>query len=125
MSESKKGKWKKRKIIETKKDGKKFWNIIKDLLEKSKDKDERAYVYTEEGVKKNINEISEEYLSKWKREIYQKTERLNLTFWYGEGQKGKKKEMEEEKKVRKQWNNENTKDDRERTCKYSHKTEEW
>ena len=48
-------------------------------------------------MKKNINEISEEYLSEWKKEIYQKTERVDLTFWYGkEGLKGKKKEMEEE-----------------------------
>ena len=67
---------------------------------KSKNKDEEAYIYTEDGVKNNINEISEEYLSEWKREIYQKTEGVDLTFWYGgEGLKGMKEEIEEEKKL--------------------------
>ena len=48
-------------------------------------------------MKKNINEISDEYLKEWKKEIYQKTERVDLSFWYGkEDLKGKKKEMEEE-----------------------------
>ena len=35
--------------------------MIKELLGKSKGKEE-AYVYTEEVIKKNINEISVEYL---------------------------------------------------------------
>ena len=84
------------KIIETKKDGKKFWNVVKELLGKSKEREEEAFVYTEEGVKKNIKEISEEYIDEWKKKIYQKTERVDLSFWYGkEGQKGKKEEMEE------------------------------
>ena len=83
MSGNKKGEWEKRKIIETKKDGKKFWNMIKELLGENKDRDEEAYVYTEEGMKKNINEISDEYLKEWKKEIYQKTERVDLSFWYG------------------------------------------
>ena len=70
-------------IIEPKKDGKKFWSMIRELLGKNKGRDEDAYVYTEEGMKKNINEISDEYLKEWKREIYQKTERVDLSFWYG------------------------------------------
>ena len=97
MSGNKKGDWEKRKIIETKKDSKKFWSMIKELLGKNKDRDEEAYIYTEEGTRKNINEISDEYLKEWKKEIYQKTERVDLSFWYGkEDLKGKKKEMEEE-----------------------------
>ena len=82
MPGNKKGKWEK-KIIETKKDGKKFWNMIKELLGKNKDRDEEAHVYTEEGMKKNINEISDEYLNEWKKVIYQKTERVDLSFWHG------------------------------------------
>ena len=98
MSGNKKVEWEK-KIIETKKDGKKFWNMIKELLGKNKDRDEEAYVYTEEGMKKNINEIRDEYFNEWKKEIYQKTERVDLSFWYGkEDLKGKKKEMEEEER---------------------------
>ena len=68
--------------------------MIKELLGKNKDRDEEAYVYTEEGMKKNINEISNEYLNEWKKVIYQKTERVDLSFWYGkEGLKSKKKEI--------------------------------
>ena len=44
MAGNKKGDWEK-KIIETKTDGKKFWNLIKDLLSKSKKREEDAYVY--------------------------------------------------------------------------------
>ena len=99
MAGDKKGEWEKRKIIETKRDGKKFWNLIKDLLGKNRKREEDAYVYTEDGIKNNINEISEEYIKEWKQEIYQKTERVDLTFWYGgENCIGKKKEMEEEEK---------------------------
>ena len=70
--------------------------MIKELIGKSKEKDEEAYVYSEEGEKKNIEEMKDEYLDRWKKEIYQKTERINLS-WYGKaGLKGKKEEMEEE-----------------------------
>ena len=54
--------------------------MIKELLGKSKEKDEDIYVYTEEGLKKDITEISEEYLSKWKQKIYQKARRIDFTF---------------------------------------------
>ena len=38
-------------------------------------------------------------MEKWKQEIYQKTPRVDFTFWYGgEGCKGKKEEMTEEEK---------------------------
>ena len=59
MSGRKKGLWEKRKIEETKRDGKKFWNVIKELLGKSKEKEEEAYVYSEEGEKKNIEEMKD------------------------------------------------------------------
>ena len=44
MSGNKKGEWEKRKIIETMKDGKKFWNLIKDVLGKNRNKNEDAFV---------------------------------------------------------------------------------
>ena len=72
MSGNKKGEWKKKKIIETKRDGKKFWNLVKDLLGKSRKREEEAYIYTEDGVKNNVSEISKEYIKEWKQEIYQK-----------------------------------------------------
>ena len=95
MSGNKKGEWEKRKIIETKTDGKIFWNLIKDLLGKNRKREEEAYVYAENGVRHNINDISREYIDRWKQYIYQKTQRVDLTFWYGgENCMGKKREME-------------------------------
>merc|ERR1712179_85027 len=56
-----------------------------------------GYVYTEDGIRNNVNEISKEYIEEWKQERYQKTERVDLTFWYGgENCIGKKKMEEEE-----------------------------
>merc|ERR1712030_14527 len=92
------GEWEVKKIEGTWKDGKKFWTMIKELLGKSKEKED-IYVYTEEGLKKDITEISEKYLSKWKQKIYQKTGRIDFSFRYGnEIQKGMKEKMEEDEK---------------------------
>ena len=44
-----------------KKGWKKIWTLINELLGKSKERED-AFVYTEEGVKRNINEISNEYI---------------------------------------------------------------
>merc|ERR1712179_114478 len=91
--------WEVCKIEETRKNGKKFWKMIKELLGKSKEKDEEAFFYTQEGVKKEIEEMSDEYMDKWKQDIYQKTERIDFSFWHGtDRMKGKKEEMEEEEK---------------------------
>ena len=49
MSGRKKGEWEVRKIEETRKDGKKFWNMIKELLGNNKEKEEETYVYTQDG----------------------------------------------------------------------------
>ena len=72
MSGKKKGEWEIRKIEETWKDGKKFWTMIKELLGKNKEKDEETFVYTTEGDKKEILEISREYIDGWKQAVYQK-----------------------------------------------------
>ena len=73
--------------------------MIKELLGKSKERDEEAYVFTEEGEKKTIEELKNTYIDEWKKKIYQKTERIDFSFWHGqEGLKGKKEEMEEEEK---------------------------
>ena len=96
MSCKKKGEWEVKKVEEMWKDGKKFWTMIKELLGKSKEKEEDIYVYTEGGLKKDITEISGEYLDKQKQNINQKTGRIDFTFWYGdENQRGMKEEMEE------------------------------
>merc|ERR1711874_252527 len=100
MSGKKKGEWEVRKIEETWKDGKKFWSMIKELLGNNKEREEDTFVYTQEGEKIEIEEMSDDYINKWKQEIYQKTGRINFSFWYGtESMKGKKEEMDEEEKT--------------------------
>ena len=57
--------------------------MIKELLGKNKEREEETYVYTQEGDRKEIMEISEEYVVKWKQTIYQKTDRIDFSFWHG------------------------------------------
>merc|ERR1711874_386990 len=53
----------------------------------------------EDGEKKIIEEMKDTYIDEWKKKIYQKTERIDFSFWYGtDGLKGKKEEMEEKEK---------------------------
>ena len=56
MSGNKKGQWEEKKIKETWNNGKKFWTMIKELLGTNKEKEKEAYIFTEEGVKKEIME---------------------------------------------------------------------
>ena len=73
MTNKKKGDWEIKKVRETLNDGKKFSTMIKELLGKNKRRDYENFVYTQEGEKKEIMEIAEEYVNKWKQSIYQKT----------------------------------------------------
>ena len=78
MIGQKKGAWEIYKIQEAKADGRKFQNLIKDLLGKTKKKDEETYIYEENGSKKEAEQLWEEYLRRWKEEVYQKTPRIDL-----------------------------------------------
>ena len=70
--------------------------MIKELLGKNKEKDEEAFVFTEEGEKKEIMEYDKEYTNGWKSSVYQKSEKTDFSFWYGkEGVRGLKEEMED------------------------------
>ena len=82
MSCKKKGEWEARKMEENGKDGKKFWSMIKELLGSNKEKED-TYVYTQERDKSEIIEMSKEYIDSWKQTIYQKTGRIDFSFWYG------------------------------------------
>ena len=96
MTSKKKGDWEIKKVGETIKDGKKFWTMIKELIGKNKSRDDENFVYNEKGEKKEIMEIADEYVNKWKQSIYQKTERKDFSFWYGKN--GMMERMIEEKK---------------------------
>ena len=74
MAGEKKSSWEKKKIEETWKDGKLFWNMIRELLGKNKEEEE-TYIYTDEGERKEIMEIPEEFIGSWLINIYQKAKR--------------------------------------------------
>ena len=79
----KKSKWEKEKIEETWKDGKIFWGMIRELLGNKKEEEEEAYVYTDEGERKEVMEIPEKFIGSWMINIYQKATRPDFSFWYG------------------------------------------
>ena len=60
LAGKKKSEWERRKIEETWKDGKVFWGMIRELL--GKNKEEEAYIYTNEGERKEFMEIPEKSL---------------------------------------------------------------
>ena len=97
ISGDKKSQWEKKKITETWKDGKIFWKMIKELLCKNKELVYEAYVHTDEGLKEEIMDCENKFTESWKDSIYQKMEKTNFSFWYGEnGKKCFKQAMEEE-----------------------------
>ena len=92
-----KSNWEEKKIEETWRDGKKFWVMIAELLGNTKKRDEAAYVYTEEGIKKEIMTYTKEYMERWRREVYQKYEKTDFSFWHGDGTtEGARRKMERE-----------------------------
>merc|ERR1712179_715468 len=95
MTELKKSTWEKKKIEETWKDGKKFWEMIGDLVGNTRKREEETHVYTEEGGKREIMTYTAEYMGAWKANVYQKYKKTDYTFWYGNREKvGWKEEME-------------------------------
>jgi len=78
MSGDKKSSWEKNKIAETWKDSKKFWKMIKELLGKNKELEEDAFIYTENGVKKEIMDCEDSFAQKWTDNIYQRLEKNSL-----------------------------------------------
>ena len=58
-----------------------------------------GYIYTEDGRGHKIENMWTQFMEAWKEGIYQKTPRIDLTFWYGrKDSRGNKFEMTEEEK---------------------------
>ena len=70
--------------------------MIRELLGKYKEEEEETYIYTEEGERKEIMEIPEEFIGSWLINIYQKAKRPDFSFWYGK--EGLMKKMLDEEK---------------------------
>ena len=69
--------------------------MIRELLGKKKE-DEGAYIYTDEGERKEGMEIPENFIGSWMINIYQKATRPDFSFWYGK--EGVMEKMKEEEK---------------------------
>ena len=65
----KKSEWEEKKIQETWKDGKLFWNMIRECLGKNKEEEEEAFIYDDEGERKEIMEIPEKFVGSWVRNV--------------------------------------------------------
>merc|ERR1711874_623061 len=81
MTGDKKSAWESRKIAETWKDSKKFWKMIKELLGKNKELEEDAFIYTEDGVKKETMDCEHSFAQKWTDNIHQRLEKTDFSFW--------------------------------------------
>ena len=68
----KKGAWEKQKILEAKKNSKPMWNVIKEILGKTKSKEEQKYIYHEDGTRHKAQDAWKEFIEDWKRDIADK-----------------------------------------------------
>ena len=97
MTGDKKSEWESKKIEETWKDSKTFWKMIKELLGKKKENKEEAYIYLEDGERKEISSCKEEFIEKWTSQVYQKLKKADFSFWSDE-KVGMKNKMEKDLK---------------------------
>ena len=89
----KKKAWEK-KIVQSKTDSKIIWNTIKEILGKTKKKDEQVYLFRKDKTRHRAEEDWGYFMEEWKTEIYQKIPRMDLEFWYGNRENiGMKEEM--------------------------------
>ena len=63
--------------------------MVNEIQGKTKPRNRKTYIYTEEGMKKEIKEIWEDFIEYWRVTIYQKDKTNIHKLWHGgEGQKG-------------------------------------
>ena len=95
----KKACWEEKMIAETENNPQAFWKMIKVVTGKRKEEDEEAFIFDEEGERKEIMECKSEFIVDWKEQVYQKLRKADFTFWYEENEGVKAKmiqQMEEE-----------------------------
>merc|ERR1712033_89701 len=71
--------------------------MIKELIGKDKEDKEEAYIFDEEGEKKEIMECKSEFMKEWATQVYQKLEKADFSFWYNE-ENGERQKMIEQMK---------------------------
>ena len=93
MTGDKKSLWENKKIEETWSDSKAFWRMIGELLGKNKELTEEAYIFTDQGEKREIRTCRREFIDSWTKQVYQKLEKADFTFW-SDKNTGMRQEME-------------------------------
>ena len=78
----KKGAWEKKKIKQAKGNSKILWNVAREILGKIKNKNEQIYLYRKDMTRHKAQDDWNYFLGDWKVDIYQKTPRISLYFWY-------------------------------------------
>merc|ERR1712002_251437 len=74
-----------------------FWKMLKIITVKKKEDNDEAYIFDEEGDRKEIMECKSEFLTDWKEQVDQKLQKADFTFWYDEND-GVKAKMTQEMK---------------------------
>ena len=92
MTGNKKSSWEERRIAETKGDSEALWKMIKELTGRGKEDKEEAYIFDEEGEKKDIMECKKEFMEEWATQVYQKLKKADFSFWYDKDQ-GERQKM--------------------------------
>ena len=82
LTGQKKSQWEESKVAEFWGDSKAFWKMVKELLGRKKENTEEAHIFTEEGEKQEIGMCKKEFISSWTKQVYQKLEKANFSFWY-------------------------------------------
>ena len=75
--------------------------MIRELLGKNKEEEEEKFIYTDEGERKEIMDIPEEFIGSWLINIYQKAKRPDFSFWFGKEGLMKKCYMKRKKEIQK------------------------
>merc|ERR1711895_258605 len=97
MTQNKKSNWEERMIAETEHNPQAFWKMIKIITGRGKEEKEEAFIYDDEGEKREIMECKSEFMKDWTEQVYQKLQKADFSFWYNE-ENGEKKKMIEQMK---------------------------
>ena len=84
LAQQKKANWEEKMIAETEHNPQAFWKMIKIVTGRRKEEEEEAFIFNEEGERKDIMEYKSEFLVDWTEQVYQKLQKADFSFWYEE-----------------------------------------
>ena len=99
MTQNKKSNWEVTMIAETENNPEAFWKMIKDLTGRKKEDKEEAFIFDDEGEKKEIMECRSEFMREWSTQVYQKLGKADFSFWYNKENGERQKMIEKMKEI--------------------------